>query len=138
MTETQEEPGFGRYRDKEFGQVGFMNSTGFWEHGERGWRYFEDESDTEPGNFMTWESAELYAPFTPVDVAVPGVIGQHEHSGKLTLLEEPRALPIENAMERRAICLRLAVETHASPNFRGGDILEIAKRFENYVMNGGE
>lgn len=134
MTDTQREPGFGRYRDKDYGNASVAYNSGFWEHDAQGWRYFNSEDEIYPGGYMAWDTAQRYAPFTPVEPVAPAPAQQHfvhEFAGQV--LDTARELPIMNPIERRAICLRLAVEHHASPNFKGGDILETAHIFERYI-----
>ena len=102
---TNEEPGYGRYKDKD------ADPRGFWEHEEYGWRWCASENDPDPGAWQTWEDVQPWGPFTPI--------------GDLTDTSAPDA-----NLELRAKALECASRlSFTVPEH----VIEAARTFETYL-----
>lgn len=112
--EMQEEPGFGKYRDRD----GIPGEV--WEHAEKGWR-FTDGGAPRRQPWVSWGTARHYSPFTPIESAPT------EESAPKATIKPARVRALELAVKAWA---------NVTPQGNGIEIISTAKQFENYLTGG--
>jgi len=109
MTDLTEEPGFGRYTDKD-------NQPGeFWIHDVDGWNYISEQGE-DPNSLsrVAWANVKRWGPFTPLEEAT----------------EEPKVAQLDRV---RGLALQCAATMAAGRLVDEEDVLTAARAFEAYL-----